>query len=345
MINPYENRSTTNRSISAAEKIMRITATITTSGGSFIWGRSTALQYLPEGWDYSGIISLIFGALAAGVSAWLTDLMFGQLLQRVVYDLLASRHPNVTKWNLATSKPNYFKGLRRAEGFGITLVLIGLFIFDAYTTLVIRDPVADQARQQSTIDIDGMRAKIQADQEKKIADLRADSKAKAREIADAERNVLASSPALAKLQSDGNAWAASELAKKKAKATRAAAKNRADIESGITTTMSADAAYLQARVAEAEALNAKAGAATERNRSVFSGMYLAFTIIPKLLSIILRVLMVVSFLAYSHNFTPDLTGDGIIDYEDVEEYYRRQKAAAAKKRAAGSSPDADPAFR
>jgi len=349
MINPYQNRATTNRNIAMAESVMRFTATVTTSLGSFIWGRSTALQYLPEGWFGATWIAFIVGLIAAVISAWLTDLMFGQLLQRVCYDLMASRHPNVVKWSSGGGPGGYFKAMRGAERMGFIVVLAGLLVFDAYTTLIIRDPVADQARQQTTVDVEGVRSKIQVESDQRVAALRADAKSKAKEISEAERGVVAANPALVRLKSEGNAWAASELAKKVKKATAPVHKQKADIEAQITATMSTDATYIQSRVSEADAANARANDATQRNRAVFSGMYLAFTVIPKLLSIILRILMVVSFLAYSHNFNPDLTGDGIIDYHDVEEYHRREKEAAAQRQAAhqqrspGGGPG--PAFR
>lgn len=320
MINPYHNRKTTNSGIKSAEWVMRATATVTTSAGSFIWGRATAAQYLPDTWSASPWIAIVFGLVAAGVSAWLTDLMFGNLLQRVTYDVLASRHPNVTKWQ----GQGYFQNLRNAERWFFAVVLAMLFAFDAYTTFIIRDPVADQAKRQPLINVDSLRAKMQADHDANIAALRSDARAKERAIAETEKRVEGSNLALAKLKNSGNSWAAGKIAAQQRKATATDAKSRAAIEESIAAARTDFPAYMSARIADAEKANERANTNTDRNRAVFSGMYMAFTIIPKLLSIILRVLMVVSFLAYSHKFNPDLTGDGVIDYHDVEEYHRRE---------------------
>lgn len=341
MINPYSNRSKTNAGIKFAESLMRGVATVTTSVGAFIWGKATAAQYLPDTWAASPWLAVLLGIAAACVSAWLTDLMFGDLLQRVTYDTLASRHPNVVKWQ----GPNYFKSLRSAQKGFFVVVLLILFAFDAYTTFIIRDPVADQARRQPTINVDSLRAKMQADHDAQIAALRADAKEKERAIAATEKRVEAGNPALSSLKAKGNAWAAQKIAASQRKATATDAKGRAAIEESIARARAEAPAYMQARIAEAEAANARATAGTDRQRAVFSNMYMAFTVIPKVLSIILRVLMVVSFLAYSERFNPDLTGDGEINYLDVEEYHRREKEAWAQRQAAyNAQTSGGPAF-
>ena len=111
MINPYHNRDTTNRNIRLAERGARLTATVTTSLGAFIWGQDLAGRYIPVEWDISPFLTAATGILAGVIMGYLTDFMFGNLLQRVSYDIFASGHPNVIKWQ----GPAYFRNLRRAE--------------------------------------------------------------------------------------------------------------------------------------------------------------------------------------------------------------------------------------
>lgn len=324
MINPYKNRESTARNIASAERLARYAATIFTSIGAFVYGRDLSLKYLPEGWCWSPWIAVAGGVFIAGAAAWLTDMMFGTLLQRVTYDTLASRHPNVTKWQGAV----YFKNLRTAESWMIGILLAALLGFDLYTTLIIRDPVAEQARQTPLVDVVALRGNLEAAEAASIAQLRDDAKQKEKSIRETEKRVEAGNPALARLKASGNAWASTKIAKSQAKATAPDQKGRAALETAIASRVAEGPAYIQARVAEAEAANARALDSNTRNRDVMAGMYTAFTVVPKALAILLRILMVVTFLAYSSKFNPDLTGDGIIDYQDVQEYFERQKQAA-----------------
>lgn len=345
MINPYENQEKSVRGIASAEALARWAAVLFTSIGTFVYARDLAAKYLPADWSWAPWLAIGAGLLGAGIAAWLTDMMFGELLQRVTYDALAARHPNVVKW----AGPSYFKNLRRTESILFGVLLVSLLAFDLYTTIIIRDPVADQARQADLIDVEAMRANLTAAKAAEIAALRGDAKAKAQDIREAEKRVEAANPALSRLKSDGNAWASQKLAKQQAKATATDQKSRAALEGAIAATVTDAPAYTAARIREAEAANAANAAKNARNREVLSGLYLIFTLIPKALAILLRILMVVSFLAYSVNFHPDLNGDGIIDYQDVQEYYTNRQAAAKERQAAAEQrrqapPPTDPAF-
>ncbi len=337
MINPYSNREATNRNTARSEAGARWAAVIFTSGGAFIYGKDLAMRYLPDSWEWSPTCAIVAAIAAAGVAAWLTDLMFGDLLQRVVYDLLASRHPNVIKWQ----GDNYFKSLRRGESIMYAVLLVGLLCFDLYTTLVIREPIADQARAKPIINVDSLRQGLQSSYDSNISALRTDAKEKQKAIASIERKVANSNPALEKLKKDGNAWAANEIARRQRKAIATDEKARASLENAVAVAVTESPKYIASRIAEAETANAEAAAANQRNRAVMSGMYTAFTVVPKALAILLRILMVVTFLAYSSKFHPDLTGDGIIDYRDVEEYYQRQKRAAQARETKPPAGDFD----
>lgn len=323
MINPYHNRDTTNRNIRLAERGARLTATVTTSLGAFIWGQDLAARYIPMDWAISPFLTATVGILAGVIMGYLTDFMFGNLLQRVAYDTMAAAHPNVTKWQ----GPVYFRNLRRAESFLFAILLLGLFAFDLYTTLIIRDPIADNAAVTQTTDLAAATASVTTAQQQAANPMAAQLKDLDLRIRDEERRAAAANPGLQKLAQEGNTWAKQQIEKKKARASRSARAERDKLTSAYNSTLAAQSATLETTQRQIGQANDRTLAANERNRNVMAGMYVAFTVIPKILSIILRILMVITFLAYSVNFHPDLTGDGIIDYADVEAYFQRQQQA------------------
>ena len=331
MINPYHNRDTTNRNVRLAERGARYIATITTSLGAFVWGQDLAARYLPLEWSATPYLCVATGLLAGAVMGFLTDFMFGNLLQRVAYDLLAARHPNVLKWQ----GDRYFHTLRRAESILFGLLLVALLGVDMYTTLIIRDPIADQARANATTDLALATDSISRAQGAAAAPIASQLRDLDARITAEERRIASANPGLQKLiRDDRNAWAITTLAKKKERATAAMRSERDKLTAAYNAALAGQSAALGETQKQIIADNDRIAAANQRNRNVMAGMYMAFTVGPKMLSILLRVLMVITFLAYSTDFHPDLTGDGIIDYRDVEEYYER----ARQKRHERKSP-------
>lgn len=338
MINPYANRDTTNRNISLAERGARITATITTSIGAFIWGADLAARYLPIEWAITPYLNTATGLAAGLIMAYLTDFMFGNLLQRVAYDTLASSHPNVVKWQ----GPTYFKNLRRAESFMFAILLAGLFAFDIYTTWIIKDPIADSARGKQTTDLAAATDTIQRIQSTAIGPIAAQLKDLDARIRSEERRAATANPGLQKLAQEGNTWAKTKIEKSKTRATATLRGERDQLTAAYNRTLANASGTLATAQSQIQAENDRIAAANQRSREVMGGMYMAFTIIPKILSIILRVLMVITFLAYSTTFNPDLTGDGIIDYADVEAYFQKQKEAYQNRIKQTQRPPAPP---
>lgn len=339
IINPYENREKTQLTIKRAEFVSRWAATITTSVGAAIWGHSQAMQYLPESFEYSQLIAWVVGAMFAAFAGWITDMAFGDILQRVVTDAIASKHPDAVAWN----GESYFKKLRRAESIGFGIVLVLLFSFDIYTTLIIRDPVADQAHQTELADISAETQKINTAQKATTDPMVAQIAQLKKDISESEHRAATSNASLTKLAAEGNAWAKNQIAAKRSAASRA---SRAQLDK-LTTAYAAALEGNQTALAETTKLineqNQKKARSNELNRNIMAGIYTAFTIGPKMLSIILRVLMVISFFAYSSGLELDLNGDGVFDYADVEVYYaqmlRRSEAQKAKAHAAKSDAE------
>lgn len=318
LIHPGKNREKSNAGIKTAEFIMRTVAMFATSGGTAVFAYSISKEYIPAA---PVIIHLVSGVCAACIAAWLTDLMFGELLQRVTFDTLVRRHPNLVKQDT----PKYFARLRNVELAGFAVLLVSLFIFDMYTTVIIKDPISNAATGKNLIDIDSLYITMNTAALQETDKIAADAKAKASEAKEAETRARNSNKALVKLASSGNGWASSEIEKAAKRASASSRKTAEKLEAQSIELFEKNKAFIAKRVEEAEQRNAAAMGQNTSMRSAIGGMYIAFTCIPKLLSILLRVLMVVTFLAYSKDFNPDINGDGFIDYRDVSEYYEKKK--------------------
>lgn len=335
MINPYKNNSDALRGIAIAERGTRVASTLVGAAGAFIFGRSMVANYLPAGWWASEVVGLVAGTVAALFIGWLTDMMFGTWLQKVSFDILASKHPNVVRWN----GPAYFKNMRRALTLGFVALLIGLFWFDMSLTLTIADPIADQAQGAALVNADSIRSALVAQNRSELDQLRAERKERAAAAAKAEREVAASNAGLAKLASEGNGWGRAKLANLQKKASAKYEKAAADLDAQMASVASSNAAYIEQRTAEMLAKNQQLSARNENQRAAISSTYKWCSWVPKVASILLRIMLVMAFLAYATEHTPDLNGDGVVDYEDVEIYLaqNRAKRAAAQGGGAGVS--------
>lgn len=340
MINPYQNREKSSLAIKTGERLARWTATITTGIGGAIWGYSQAIKYLPADWTTATpIIASVAAVLVAGVLGWITDHAFGDLLQRVVTDAVSASHPNAVKWN----GPAYFRNLRRVESVLFLVVLVGLFAFDAYTTVIIRDPVADEAKQLEITDVAAATNQLSREHSTATAPMASQIASLKADIAATERRVSSDNAALTKLAQEGNAWAKGQLAAKKAKATKNSRQELEKLTAAYNTALSNQSTAIASTEAQIQQQNQQRMEANERNRSIMASMYTWMAFGPKLLSIILRILMVITFFAYSSNLQMDLNGDGIIDYADVEVYYtnllqRRQQREEAARSARAQRP-------
>lgn len=324
LINPAQDSRDTAQLLATGSKYTTWAVCLTTGIGVFIWGKDIASKYLPDTLPGAHIIAPLFGLLFAIGAGWLTDVGFGKILQKVLFNAMASRHPNVVKWNNGQS--DYFNKMQTGERVGLVLLLVSLLALDTVSTFIIRDPVAEQAGNNPIINIDSLRSTITTTQAAELAALRNRSSEKTKAIVETRNRVGASNPALARLKAQGNGWAATEIAKKQARATKADAIALEKNEAEVSTTIEQNREYLNARVTEAEQKNQQNQERNARSQAVTGTMYLIFSIGLKLLTILLRVMLVVTFCAYSYRFNPDLTGDNIIDYEDLNAFGKGQSA-------------------
>ncbi len=324
LINPIRDSRDTAKMIANGARWLTLFCCFSTGFGVFVWGTDIAHKYLPDTFPGASIIAPAVGLLFAAGAGWLTDVGFGKILQKVIFNLLASRHPNVVKWNNGQS--DYFNSMQTGERVGLVLLLVALLALDTVSTYIIADPVSQQAGNIPIINVDSLRTTITTTQAAELSTLRSRSSEKAKAIAETRNRVEDSNPTLAKLKAQGNGWAATKIAKDQSRATKADAAALEKNEQAVTTTIEQNRQYLTDRIAEAEQKNAQNQERNARNQAVFGTMYLAFSIGVKCLTILLRILLVVTFLAYSYRFNPDLTGDGIINYEDLQAFGKTQTA-------------------
>jgi len=313
---PGENTVRTMQTIRNASYVCQIVVTITSSIGVYFWASEIALKYLPPGAWITPYAAIAFGALAGYFAGYITDIGFGRVLQDVLFRSLAANHPNIRKWEGGT----YFTQFQRVETWMKWGLLCLLLAMDVASMYVITDPVTRAAGRDAITDIEALRAALVAKQAEQVSALHAQAREKGRTIAADERRVAQSNPALVRLRSEGNGWGSSTLEKKQSSATRSDRAAKASIEQSALQARSQGMEYTAARVAEAAAQNKETEQRNRDNRAIAATMYLLFTVGLKVLTIFLRIMIVVSFIAYSYHFRPDITNDGVIDYLDAEEF-------------------------
>lgn len=307
IINPQKNAANVDRQVLFAERIFLIIAVLITSIGFFVWGRSAAAQYT----DWPLVQNLV-GILAALASAFVTDFAFRTFLEEVVFQGLAWFHPNVVGRKVSAT---YFKMLAVSRWLLLLVVVLALFAADWYSVQAIRDPFASQARQTETTDLAATTAALSGQLRSASAPMADQIASLKKDIKDAERRAQSANGALVSLAANGNGWAVRELEKKKTAATKASRKELEKLQSAYTTTLAEQSATLTSTTAYIGAKNAEIDAENRKKKYTLSGMYFMAGGGCKALTVILRIFLVVSFLAKTP--TLDANGDGVVDGRDV----------------------------
>lgn len=312
VINPQKNSANVDRQVWLAERVFLIVAVLITSVGFFIWGRSAASQYTD--WAFG---QTLVGCAAALASAFVTDFAFRSFLEEVVFQGLAWFHPNVVGRG---GQQTYFRILAVSRWLLLLVVVGALFIADWYSVQAIRDPFASAAKQAQTTDITTANAALAGSLKSTTAPMAEQIAALKKEIASTERRTETSNTALAALVAQGNGWAVRELEKKKARATSAARKQLNTLQDSYTQTLSRQSAVIATNNEQITARNAQIEEDNRQKRYTLSGMYFMFGAGSKALTVILRIFLVISFLAKTP--TLDVNGDGVVDGRDVTEAAR-----------------------
>lgn len=306
VINPQENSRNIDKSILMAENLFIIVAVLVTSAGFFVWGSSAAAQYTDEKWLQIGV-----GIFAAVASAYVTDFAFRKFLEEVVYQGLAAFHPNVVR----KGRGLYFKILDICRWLLLTIVVGALFYADWNSVQTIRDPFAAQARQRETTDVVAASAALNAELKSAVAPMSGQIASLKSDISAAERRTERANGSLVALATQGNGWAARELEKKKQAATKAQRKELNSLQSAYTKTLSAQSETIGEATRQITARNADTDTENRQKRESLSNMFFMFGAGSKALTVILRIFLVVSFLAKTP--TLDANGDGVVDGRDV----------------------------
>lgn len=307
VINPQANSRNIDRQVLLAEKVFLYAAVVITSIGFFVWGRSAAAQFT----DIT-LVQNITGVVAAVLSAYVTDFAFRNFLEEVVYQGLAAFHPNVTG---RAEKSIYFKILDVTRWVVLTIVVAALFYADWNSVQTIRDPFAASAKQRETTDIAAASATLSANLSSASAPMAQQIAALRADIAATEKRVTAGNTSLTALIHNNNGWAARELAKKKASATKSSRKELEKLQSAYTKTLSDQSATLTSTTNAISDQNTEITRENTQQKQSISAMYFMFGAGCKALTVLLRIFLVVSFLAKTP--TLDANGDGIIDGRDV----------------------------
>jgi len=306
VINPAANSRRIDRQILNAERLFLIIAVLITSIGFYVWGSSTAAQYT----DIRAI-SVGVGLLAAIASGYVTDYAFRQFLEEVVYEPLAAIHPS----SVATDSPVYFRVLKIVRWIILATVVALLFCADWYSVQTIKDPFAASAKQGEIVNVAAVTATVSGQYDGVAAPLAAQINTLKADIRAEERRVEAGNGALAALVAKGNGWAAKELSKKKERATKAARAELASTQAAYTAALQGRVAAVNSSTAAIQRSNDDTERTNAENRAALSGMFFLFGAGSKAMTVLMRIFLVVSFLA--KNPTLDANGDGVVDGRDV----------------------------
>lgn len=308
VINPQKNSREIDRHILSAEKVFLLVAILITSIGFYVWGSSTAAQYT----DIWAVQALV-GVAAALASAYVTDFAFRHFLEEVVFQALAVWHPN----RQASNEAGYFKALNLTRWVVLTTVVVLLFVADWFSVQTVKDPFAAQAKQREIVDVATVTASVASQYDGVSAPLASQITSLKKDIAAEERRIEAANGNLKKLIASGNGWAANELAKKKARATKAARAELSRTQSAYSTALEGRVSAVNNTAETIQRQNTETAEDNATKRAALSAMFFMFGAGSKALTVLLRIFLVVSFLAKSP--TLDANGDGIVDGRDVTE--------------------------
>lgn len=306
-VDPLLNARTLDGHILAAETIFKLIAIIVTSIGFFVWGQDLTAQYGGPPW-----LGYVVGALFAFVAAWVTDISFSHFLETVLYQLIT-----FFSFNWLTTDPkggiyrHYFLMPLR---WGVVMTIVAaLFYADYKSVYTLKDPIANAREHYKPTDYHSLHNQQQERVRDATADfdrqIKEEKQERDRKVANAQHH-----SALQQLANGGNGWAKQQI-KSRADAAEAPYKKRiARLQEKRDKAADAErTANEQERnniiIADNAALSADSG-----NREAISGMFTQFGLGSKIMTILLRLLLIINFLV---NNPGDWNGDGKIDGEDV----------------------------
>lgn len=311
VIDPVANAGTVDRRVLFSEKVALLVAIAITSVGFFVWGKSMAAQYT----DLL-VVQWLVGLAAAAVAAYVTDLAFREFLEDVVFQLLSAPMPKPDTYQ----KPGgYIQFLKVLRWVVLTTIVVLLFMADWYSVYTIKDPFADQAKQRELVDTDAAGVTRHQITKDKAASAQWMMDELKKDIATAEKRAERENPGLMKLINDRSSpsrgWATTELAKKKAKATKALRGDLDEFRHTYSTTLSQGTQQDSIAAVLLLKQNEQTMEANEKSKASMSGLFFMFGAGAKGLTVLFRIFLVISFL--STNPRLDANQDGKVGGADV----------------------------
>lgn len=307
IIDPQKNSRNIDRRVLLAERIMLGIAVVITSAGFLVWGYNAAGQYtelFP--------VKAAFGIIAALTSAMVTDFAFRNFLEEVIYQMLVVFYP---KAQTNIEQPPFVKAMKFLRWLILAIIVSALFYADYKSVYTVKDPIASAAKQKEVIDPAKVSAQASSTMSAQIKPLKNQIAALKTEIKQEESRVERANASLVKLVSQGNNWAPSQLAEKKASATKLKKQALAKLENAYNEALSGNSAALA--TINTQAIQSSQATIEENNtqKAAMSNLFQLFGVGSKIMTVLFRMFLVVSFLSKNPNL--DANGDGYVDGGDV----------------------------
>lgn len=323
-VDPLLNARTLDGHVLAAETIFKLIAIIVTSIGFFVWGQDLTTQYGGPPW-----LGYIVGGLFAFVAAWVTDISFSHFLENVLYQLIT-----FFSFNWITTSPeggiyrHYFLMPLR---WGVVTIIVGaLFYADYKSVYTLKDPIANAREHYQPTDYNALHNQQQDRVKDATADydlqIKEEKQERDRKVANAQRQ-----PALQALASSGNGWAKQQLQARANTAEAPYKKRIAELQGKRDKAADAERTANQRERDNIITADDVGLTSDTDNREAISGMFTQFGLGSKIMTILLRLLLIVNFLV---NNPRDWNGDGEVDGEDVT-----AAATGANKKGKGATFD------
>jgi hypothetical protein len=337
-VNPRRNQSGMERHVLAAETMAKLVAVVITSLGFFVWGQDIAGQYSDNYW-----VQLSTGLVFAGVAAWITDFAFSHFLENAMYQFINffsfSWFGNIARDGIYITL--FLKPLRWLV---VTGIVAALFWADWNSVVTLRSPIANAKQEKAErVDWQQLDAAQAAAITAQLAPIDAELKTVRNRIAATEKKTAAANVGLQKLITDGNAWAATEMQRKKDRATNADRKRLEKLEAQRDQVYASATTSASSQRQLALADDTEAVATEQESKAAIATLFTMFGLGAKILTICFRLFLVINFLITKPG---DVNGDGQINGEDVTAHARnsRNNTGTAGTTHNHAAPTGAPAF-
>lgn len=309
-INPIQNSQNITKYVYYVERLFVVLVAV--------YGSVLAFQFM---WILTGnytdisIIRGVISLLVAAAAAFATDFAFRNFLTEALFWPWAILHPDIRtkiiRGDWFFSFMGFFKWAL------VTFGLVGgLFYLDWMTMQNSRVPIASAADGVEETDVVSETDRLNAEMAATLGPLSSRISELKNEIKADRSAVERNNPALVALIRKDNGWAKSELAKRQRSATKKKSAELEKLEAQYNERVGETTGVITASVASMGIKNAAIIAQNATLQSSISSMIFLYSGWLKVITIVCRMFLIVSFLADRRN-NLDVNGDGRIDGKDV----------------------------